>query len=93
MALEQMQRDAAGAAAYVEDRLALERKALDNPVDLIRPARRQIAVAPQRLEEADGGVVILRLGIYRFDHQTLVQAHIEMLAKPSRLTRKRNIIC
>ena len=77
MALEQMQRYAAGAAANVEDRLAVERKALDHPVDLIRPARRQIAVAPQRLEEADGGVVIFRLGICRFDHRTPVPKPFE----------------
>ncbi len=72
VALDQMQRDAAGAAAYVEDRLALERQAFDDPVDLVGPARRQIAVAPQRLEEADGGVVIFRLGVCRFDHLTSV---------------------
>jgi len=43
---QQMQRDAAGAAADVEDLLALERQALDHAVHFLRPAGRQIAVAP-----------------------------------------------
>lgn len=72
MTLDQMQDNTAGAAAYVEDYLVPERKTLEDPVDFIRPARRQIPLAPQRFEEADGGVVILRRGISRFDHQTLV---------------------
>src|SRR4051794_11453290 len=97
VALHQMQRDAAGAAADVEDRLAPERQPFDHPVDLVWSARRQIALAPQRLEEADRGVVIFRLAICRFDHQTLSPvsriAQVRMPAKRSVLTEKRNIIC
>ena len=83
MLLDQMQRDAAGAAADVEDRLALKRQAFEHPVDLVRPARRQIAVAPQRLQEADGGVVIFRRGVGRFDHRMLSLPSSKSRAKPS----------
>ena len=58
MLVDQMQRDAARAAADVEHALAFERQAGDDAVDLLRAAGRQIAVAPQRLEEADRRVVI-----------------------------------
>ena len=73
MALDQMQCDASGAAADIEDCLSFERQTLDHPVDLLGSARRQIAIAPERFEEADGGIVIFRLGVRRFDHRISAQ--------------------
>ncbi|WP_263498789.1 hypothetical protein [Mesorhizobium sp. ESP7-2] len=96
MAFDQMQRDAAGATADIEDGPVLERKPLDHPVDLFRPARRQVAIAPQRFEEADGGIVIFRLGFHRFDHQPsapIDECLFRTPAKRNPSSKKRNIIC
>ena len=59
----QMQRNAAGAAAQVKHALSLERQPGQHAVDLFRTAGRQIPLAPQRLQEADGLVVIFGCGI------------------------------
>ena len=65
---DQMQRDAACPAADVEHRLALERQPFQHAVDFVGSAGRQITLAPQRLQEADGRVVIFRFGVGVFDH-------------------------
>ncbi len=56
-----MQRDAAGPAAEIEDVPAGEIDAGKHPVDLLRPARRKIALAPEHAEEADRRLVVFRL--------------------------------
>src|SRR5262245_19272702 len=56
--LDQVQRDAAGAAANVEDALAGKIEPGNHAVDLLRASGRQITFAPQRLEETDRRVVV-----------------------------------
>jgi hypothetical protein len=57
--LGQERRDPAGAAAEIEHRLAGQRHALDDGADLVRPARRHVALAPDQLQQRHQGVVIL----------------------------------
>ncbi len=61
MRLDEVQRDAARAAADVEHVPALERQPVEHAVDLLGTARRQVALAPQRSQEADRRVVVFGL--------------------------------
>ena len=69
MLFDKMQRDAARAAANVEDAFARQREPMQHAVDFLRPAGRKIALAPQRFEKADCGIVVLRPCAMRIDHQ------------------------
>ena len=51
-----------------------QRQALDDAIHLLRAAGRQVAFAPQRFEEADGGIVIFGLGFCRLDHRSCPDA-------------------
>ena len=91
--VDQMQRNAAGAAADVEHMAALERQSGDDAVDFLRPARRQIALAPQRLQETDRRVVILGQIDAVCAHRMPFSNRRTVGSKPSASTGKRNRIC